>query len=155
MRDDLDQAAQDHRRGRPIAQGSPDNLTIQIVRIDALPDGEAGEMFGQPSELPLPPLLEARMVFDGYRIVRELHASSRSHIYLAVDTESDELVVLKIPSIDLRGDPRLSAALHDGGVGRPAHQQPPRAEAAACSRASAITSTSSRNSSTARRWRNG
>ena len=46
-------------------------------------------MFGQPSQLPLPPLLEARMVFDGYRIVRELHGSSRSHIYLAVDIETD------------------------------------------------------------------
>ena len=45
------------------------------------------------------------MVFDGYRIVRELHGSSRSHIYLAVDTANDTLVVIKIPSIDLRGDP--------------------------------------------------
>ena len=31
--------------------------------------------------------------------------SSRSHIYLAVDTDNDALVVLKIPSIDLRDDP--------------------------------------------------
>ncbi len=86
-------------------QGSPDNLTVQIVRVDQLADGEAGEVFGQSSELPLPPLLEARMVFDGYRIVRELHASSRSHIYLATDTETCALVTIKIPSIDLRGDP--------------------------------------------------
>ena len=55
--------------------------------------------------MPLPPLLEARMDFDGYKIVRELHGSSRSHIYLAVDSESGEVVVLKTPSIDLRGDP--------------------------------------------------
>ena len=62
--------------------------------------------FSAPSsELPLPPLLEARMMFDGYRIVRELHGSSRSHIYLAVDTETDALVAIKIPSIDLRDDP--------------------------------------------------
>ncbi len=88
-----------------LRQGSPDNLTVQIVRIDQLPDGEADEVFGQSSQLPLPPLLEARMVFDGYRIVRELHASSRSHIYLAVDIETDALVAIKIPSIDLRGDP--------------------------------------------------
>jgi hypothetical protein len=86
-------------------QGSPDNLTIQIVRIDEVPDGEASDIFGHVSELPLPPLLEARMTFDGYRIVREVHASSRSHIYLAVDTESDTLVIIKLPSIDLRGDP--------------------------------------------------
>ncbi len=45
------------------------------------------------------------MVFDGYRIVREIHASSRSHIYLAVDTQTDTLVAIKIPSIDLRDDP--------------------------------------------------
>jgi len=45
------------------------------------------------------------MVFDGYRIVRELHGSSRSHIYLAVDTDSEALVAIKTPSIDLRDDP--------------------------------------------------
>jgi serine/threonine protein kinase len=45
------------------------------------------------------------MIFDGYRIVREVHGSSRSHIYLAVDIESDALVIIKIPSIDQRGDP--------------------------------------------------
>ncbi len=86
-------------------QDSTDNLTVQIVRIDQLPDSEASEVFGQTSGLPPPPLLDARAIFDGYRIVREIHASSRSHIYLATDTETDELVTLKIPSIDLRDDP--------------------------------------------------
>jgi serine/threonine protein phosphatase PrpC/ribosomal protein L39E len=101
---DLDRAATTIV-GQAFERGSPDNLTIQIVRIDEVPDGEASEVFGQPSELPLPPLLEARMLFDGYRIVRELHGSSRSHIYLAVDAETDALVTIKIPSIDLRDDP--------------------------------------------------
>src|SRR5882724_5176020 len=85
--------------------GSDDNLTVQIVRVEQLPESAASEVFGQPSELPLPPLLEARMIFDGYRIVRELHGSSRSHIYLAVDIETDAVVTIKIPSIDLRDDP--------------------------------------------------
>ena len=85
--------------------GSEDNLTVQVVRVDGLPDGVASEVFAQPHELPPPPLLEARAVFDGYRIVRELHGSSRSHIYLAVDIESDAVVTIKIPSIDLRDDP--------------------------------------------------
>jgi serine/threonine protein phosphatase PrpC len=86
------------------AHGSQDNLTIQIARIDAVPEGVGSAAFEQAFDLPLPPLLEARMMFDGYRIVRELHGSSRSHIYLAVDIASDDLVALKIPSIDLRGD---------------------------------------------------
>jgi serine/threonine protein phosphatase PrpC len=84
--------------------GSQDNLTVQIARIDEIPDTPASEFFGQISELPVPPLLDARMTFDGYTIVRELHGSSRSHIYLAVDSESNALVALKIPSIDLRGN---------------------------------------------------
>ncbi len=85
-------------------QGSPDNLTVQVVRVEALPDGDASEVLGQASELPLPPLLEPRMVFDGYEILRQIHASSRSHIYLARDTENSNIVAIKIPSIDLRGD---------------------------------------------------
>ncbi|MFL6814883.1 MAG: protein kinase domain-containing protein [Bradyrhizobium sp.] len=101
---DLDRAAKlivDHA----FERGSVDNLTVQIVRIDELPDGEASEVFGHSHELPLPPLLEARAVFDGYRVIRELHGSARSHIYLAIDNETDAVVAIKIPSIDLRGDP--------------------------------------------------
>jgi len=101
---DLDQAAKTIA-DQAFEAGSGDNLTVQIVRVDSLPDGDASEVFAQPHELPLPPLLEARTVFDGYRIVRELHGSSRSHIYLAVDIETDAVVTIKIPSIDLRDDP--------------------------------------------------
>jgi serine/threonine protein phosphatase PrpC/tRNA A-37 threonylcarbamoyl transferase component Bud32 len=102
--DDLDAAAK-AIVSEAYKNGSDDNLTAQIVRIDELPDGDARELLGRATELPLPPLLEARMELDGYRIVRELHGSSRSHIYLAVDTETNALVIVKIPSIDLRGDP--------------------------------------------------
>lgn len=86
-----------------LKRGSDDNLTVQIVRIDAAPEGEAREIVA--SDLPLPPLLEAGEVFDGYRIVRELHGSFRSHIYLAVDIEAGTAVTLKVPSIDGRADP--------------------------------------------------
>ena len=102
--EDLDQAAR-IIVDEAFRHGSQDNLTVQIVRLDQVPDREAGEVFGQSSELPPPPLLEAGTMFDGYRIVRELHGSSRSHIYLAVDAETDAMVAIKIPSIDLRDDP--------------------------------------------------
>jgi serine/threonine protein phosphatase PrpC/predicted Ser/Thr protein kinase len=100
---DLDAAA------RTIAEeawrrGSLDNLTVQVVRIDALPDGEFNELQAQRTALQLPPVLEARMRFDGYTIVRDLHRSHRSHIYLAVDDDTGRSVVLKTPSIDLQND---------------------------------------------------
>lgn len=86
-------------------RGSPDNLTVQVVAVEELPNPEANEIYRQLSELPFPPLLEPRMDFDGYRIVREVHGSSRSHIYLAVDAETNQPVILKTPSVDLQGDP--------------------------------------------------
>ena len=89
-------------------------------------------------------------VFDGYRIVREMHASSRSHIYLAVDIESDDAGRDQDPLDRPARRPGLSEALHDGGVGRAPHRQPARAEALRRRRESATFSTSSPNSSTAR-----
>jgi serine/threonine protein phosphatase PrpC len=82
--------------------GSEDNLTLQIVRIDDLPDPEANEIHHQLSQLSFPPILEARMDFDGYKIIREVHGSSRSHIYLATDSETEEVVIIKTPSVDMR-----------------------------------------------------
>lgn len=87
-----------------FARGSPDNLTLQIARIDALPDGDADDLIAQDGALSPPPVLEAPCVFDGYRILRQIHSNHRSHIYLAADSETGARVALKIPSIDLRGD---------------------------------------------------
>ena len=103
-KNDLDKAA------KAIADeayrlGSTDNLTAQIIRVDELPGQAVDEIYQQLTELPFPPILEARAIFDGYKIVREVHASSRSHVYLAVDGDTNAQVIIKIPSIDLRGDP--------------------------------------------------
>ncbi len=87
--------------------GSPDNLTVQLVRVEALSSQNAAELLLELSELPLPPLLEPRMRFDGYTVVREVHASHRSHVYLAVDDETQERVIIKTPAIDLRAEAAL------------------------------------------------
>jgi len=86
------------------ANGSDDNLTAQIVRVDELPSENESGLQHSLSELPLPPILEARQVFDGYTILREVHASSRSHVYLAVDNETNIKHIIKTPSIDLADD---------------------------------------------------
>lgn len=88
-----------------LALGSPDNLTLQIVRVDALPAQDTSAIYQHLTSLPLPPQLEARMEFDGYRIVRPLHASHRSHAWLAVDIETGAQVVIKTPSTEHREDP--------------------------------------------------
>ena len=100
---DLDAAARSIVE-EALQRGSPDNLTVQIAVINELPSHNVSDIHQQLSGLALPPILEAREFFDGYTIVREVHGSNRSHIYLAVDTETDALVILKTPSIDLQGD---------------------------------------------------
>ncbi|SFM35048.1 bifunctional protein-serine/threonine kinase/phosphatase [Marinobacter zhejiangensis] len=102
-RDNLDTAA---KRITELAlqRGSDDNLSVQIVRVDEVPTESSPVLHDQIEQLPIPPLLEAQASLDGYTIVRELHASHRSHVYLAVDELSGNQVVIKTPSIDLQGD---------------------------------------------------
>ncbi len=101
--DDLDAAARAIIE-QALDQGSDDNLTVQILRIEALPLHAADELHQHLTDLPFPPVLEARAVFDGYTIVRQLHASSRNHVYLATDNDSQKPVIIKAPSVDRRGD---------------------------------------------------
>tara|TARA_Y100000593_G_scaffold7523_2_gene14066 strand:- start:321 stop:2072 length:1752 start_codon:yes stop_codon:yes gene_type:complete len=101
--DDLQHTAQ-RIVERALADGSDDNLTVQLLRIEQLPEGEPGELQRQLDELPCPPALEAPCDFDGYRILRRLHASARSHLYLARDPASGATLVLKTPSQDLQQD---------------------------------------------------
>jgi serine/threonine protein kinase/serine/threonine protein phosphatase PrpC len=96
--------------------GSTDNLTAQVVRIVSLPSQDINERVQQLTELPFPPILEVRDNFDGFKIVRNLHATSRSHVYLAEDNEDNEdnedfeiksslPIVIKTPSVDMQDDP--------------------------------------------------
>lgn len=102
--DDLNQAAR-VILDEALSQGSTDNVTVQIVRVDQLPIQSPDEVLQELTDKPFPPDLDARMMFDGYEIIRKVHASSRSHVYLALDSETNTEVIIKTPSVDLRGEP--------------------------------------------------
>jgi len=100
---DLDRAAE--RIGKAAYDsGSSDNLTVQIVRVDELPLQSSSDIIQDLSGLPFIPELRPKTRLDGYLITRELHASHRSHVYLALDEESGESVVIKTPASDVRAD---------------------------------------------------
>ena len=86
-----------------LALGSDDNLSVQIVRVDNVPEYQLDEVH-QLTMLPLPPRLSPRMEFDGYEIIREIYISSRSHVFLARDIDTQQTVVIKTPSTELRKD---------------------------------------------------
>jgi serine/threonine protein phosphatase PrpC len=103
---DLDRAAQ-RIVASALERGSGDNLTVQIVRIDGLPDGDALDYAGQTEVLPPPSILEPPAELDGYQLVRQIHVNERSHVYLATDRDSGARVALKIPAQSLRQEPSL------------------------------------------------
>lgn len=101
--DNLDRAAKQLIH-HALKNGSQDNLSIQIVRIDQIPSHQADENELSIRELPFPPPLRERMLFDGYEIFRPIQISSRSHVFLAYDLEHHEKVVMKTPSVELQDD---------------------------------------------------
>jgi serine/threonine protein phosphatase PrpC len=98
------QAAAEHLVAAALARGSDDNATVQLARVEALPEADADRLHLQRSALALPPPLAPRQRFEGFTIVRELQASARSHVFLATDDDSGRQVVLKTPSVDLSQD---------------------------------------------------
>lgn len=107
--DDLDAAARAMAEAA-LAAGSPDNLTVQIARVEALPDGALGDLLPGSAGLPAAPKLEPGQTFEGFAILRELHSGSRSHVYLAADPAGGE-VVLKVPSTEHAHDADQMQAL--------------------------------------------
>lgn len=115
---DLDAAA----RGiveRALAAGSQDNCTVQIVRIDALPEGGIADLVGAEAALPPAPRLDPGKDFEGYAILRELHSGSRSHVYLGRDKADGVMVAIKVPATDHAENPaELQALLLEEWVAR-------------------------------------
>jgi eukaryotic-like serine/threonine-protein kinase len=100
-------------------QESPDNLTCQIVRVDSLPTQDANTFFKKLTELPFPPPLSAGMTLDGYRVLRELYASTRTQVYLVLDEETQKKVILKTPSVNFEDDPGyIDRFLHEEWIGK-------------------------------------
>ncbi|MDT4288465.1 bifunctional protein-serine/threonine kinase/phosphatase [Methylomonas sp. MO1] len=102
-----------------LANGSDDNVTSQLVRIDDLPQLREDEILRHHGHLPFPPPLAPGMLLDGYRIEAELHASKRTQIYQAFDTLHNRWVILKTPSVLYNDDTHyIEHFLHEEWAGK-------------------------------------
>lgn len=90
--------------GQARAAGSTDDATVQLVRVLDLPVPSVADMRLFTGLPPCPPVLGVGQRLDGYTVLEQLHASSRSHVYLVAD-EHGARAVMKIPSLDGRQDP--------------------------------------------------
>lgn len=84
---------------------SPDNLTCQIVRVDSVGTIDEATHLEHLHALPFPPDLGPGMLFEGYRIESEVHASNRTQVYIASDVDTGVRVIIKTPSVNFSDDP--------------------------------------------------
>lgn len=87
-----------------LDNGSSDNLSCQIIRVDRLPAQDINDVYQHLTALPFPPPLQKGSVIDGFRVEKELHASPRSQLYLVSDVETGKRYCMKTPSVNFEDD---------------------------------------------------
>ncbi|ACA86904.1 bifunctional protein-serine/threonine kinase/phosphatase [Shewanella woodyi] len=84
--------------------GSDDNISGVIAHITGLPNESLNDYNTKLTRLPFPPPLDPGVMLDGYQVIEELFASSRSQLYLVEDSETGTRVVMKTPSVTFEED---------------------------------------------------
>jgi protein phosphatase len=87
-----------------LAAKSNDNLSCLLFRATDLAAKDADDMQNLVTVLPFPPPLSIGHKLDGYRVIKEIHASSRSQVYLVEDEDSGERLAMKTPSLNYQDD---------------------------------------------------
>lgn len=89
-----------------LGNGSDDNVSVVVAEIKALPYESLDDYSAKLTRLPFPPALSRGMKLDGYEVLKELFASSRSQLYLVRDLESGQILAMKTPSPNYEEDTR-------------------------------------------------
>jgi protein phosphatase len=84
--------------------GSDDNISGSLCQIASLPNESLNDYNSKLTRLPFPPPLDNGVILDGYKVLDELFASSRSQLYLVEDVDTGEQMVMKTPSINFEED---------------------------------------------------
>lgn len=87
-----------------IAAGSKDNVSCLLVYIGATPNRALVEIERELLNKAIPPALSIGNKLDDYQICNVIHASIRSHLYLASHPNEAEPCVLKVPSQNFADD---------------------------------------------------
>ena len=92
-------------------QGSKDNMTAVLLRLDELPPVSVNDQLQDPAHLPIAPALSLGQSLDGFKVLDVISATPRSMVYKVLCLHSGSTLVLKALSIGLRDDPLAMSAL--------------------------------------------
>lgn len=87
-----------------LDRGSDDNLSLQLVRLNSLPEALPDPVDSEVAQLPFAPDLAEGDRLDGLTLVRALRQSPRSQVFQAVDDATGQSFMLKLPSREGRED---------------------------------------------------
>lgn len=87
-----------------VKNGSDDNVSCLLVYIGETPNRALVEIERELLNKAIPPALSVGNRIDEYEICKVIHASIRSHLYLAKHPDESEPCVLKVPSQNLDED---------------------------------------------------
>ncbi len=91
-------------KAETIAAKSDDNISALVAMVKSLPEENLDDYSAQMTRLPFPPELSVGMKLDGYRVEKEVFASSRSQLYLVEDEQTGERYAMKTPSRNFDDD---------------------------------------------------
>lgn len=83
---------------------SKDNLSCVALHVQKLPENARTDVDQRLTQLPFPPALKPGAQIDGYHVLEELHATSRSQVYRVEDTEDGQQYAMKTPSPNYEDD---------------------------------------------------
>ncbi len=88
-----------------LNKGSTDNATCIVLKVTDLPDMTMFEHQQKLLSRAIPPALTNHSRLDHFEIIKTLYDGTRSHVYLAVDTQTEDQVVIKVPSLNYQEEP--------------------------------------------------
>lgn len=83
---------------------SDDNISCVVAHVNSLPSENIDDFNHKLTRLPFPPDLSVGMEIDGFKVEKEIFASSRSQVYLVTDIATGQKLVMKTPSINFEDD---------------------------------------------------
>ena len=85
------------------ANGSDDNLTIQVIKLLKHQQVESSD-YSDEGFLPVLNDLKVGDVVDNFKLIKQLHKSDRSSLFKVQDIGTGLNVVMKVPSVSLQSD---------------------------------------------------
>jgi serine/threonine protein phosphatase PrpC len=91
--------------------GSDDDISVMLLRIDALPSPESLGRIGETFDLAARSDIREGLTLDDFYLAKRIHRGQMSEVYLADDLRRGKKVVLKFPRIDAANPEAAQAQL--------------------------------------------